>query len=86
VGNTINKELSKPYSVNPDVSDYTSRANSLAVSIKHFPESSRKMKIKKAYPLSPRSYEIMSDLADSSKHGKLDKKGRECVLTVAFYV
>ncbi len=78
----LNKELSKPYSVNPDISDYTIRANSIAVSIKHFPEACRKMKAKDLIQES-QSYEIMSDLADSSKHGKLNKKGRECRLTVA---
>lgn len=77
----LNIELRQPYSVNPQISDFTSRANSLAVSVKHLPEYSQKIVAKALIPDS-RSYEIISDLADTSKHGELRSSGRECALSV----
>lgn len=78
----LNAELSKAFSMNPEINDFTTKANSLAVSIKHFPEACQKIKPEVLVPES-RSYEIMSDLADSSKHGELRKQERECKLDVA---
>jgi len=77
----LNIELGQPYSVNPQISDFTSIANSLAISVKHLPESAQKIMTKELIPDS-RSYEIISDLADSSKHGELRSAGRECTLSV----
>lgn len=78
----LNIELSKPNSIHPEISDFTIRATSLAVSIKHIPEVCKGIKSKPLIPES-RSYEIMSDLADSSKHGELDKSERDCKLRVS---
>lgn len=76
---TLNRDLSVAFSVDPELSDFTARANSLAVFIKHFPEVTRNIKWKTLVPKS-RSYEIMSDLADSAKHRRLASSTRECQL------
>ena len=78
----LNAELGTAYSMNPEISDFTNQANSLAVCIKHISEACQKIKPEVLIPQS-RSYEIMSDLADSSKHGELRKSGRECKLSVS---
>ena len=78
----LNTELGGAYSINPEINDFVTRANSLAVSIKHFPESSKQVKPEALIPES-RSYEIMSDLADSSKHGELRRPARKCTVRVA---
>jgi len=77
----LNADLSKPFSMNPTINDFTTRAQALAVSIKHFPEAQSGAKIKELATQS-RPYEVMSDLADSFKHGKLKKSGRQCKLLV----
>jgi len=79
---TLNLELGRAFSMNPDMNDFIARASSLAVSIKHIPEACAKMK-PEALISESRSYEIISDLADSSKHGALRDPGRECKLAVA---
>jgi len=78
---TINRELGHTYSVDPEVSDYTSGASGLAVTIKHFPEVTRNIKARSLINKS-RAYEIISDLADSTKHRRLAKSTRECELRV----
>lgn len=79
---TLNNELGTPFALNPEINDYVTRAVSLAVSIKHLPEALQKLKPK---DLSSRNkaYEIISDLADSSKHGELRDTTRECKLSSA---
>ena len=77
----LNFELSKPYAINPEMSDFMSNAISLAISIKHFLENSAGLKIKDLISESS-SFEVISDLADSGKHGKLYKKERECSLSI----
>jgi len=79
---TLNQDLSKPFSMNPEINDFITKAIGLAVSIKHFPESTQKMKPETLVPESL-DYSIISDLADSLKHGELRKPQRECKLTVA---
>jgi hypothetical protein len=79
---TLNNELSKAFSMNPEINDFTTRANSLAVSIKHIAEACQKIKPEVLIP-ECRPYEIISDLADSSKHGELRKPERECKLSVS---
>ncbi len=76
---SLNRDLSLAFSVDPELSDFATRANGLAVSIKHFPEVTREMKSKTLVPKS-RSYEIISDLADSAKHRRLASSIRECQL------
>lgn len=77
----LNKQLSFPFSVNTSISDFTNKATSLSVSIKHFPENTHNLKpkdlIKESEP-----YKIFSDLADSSKHGKLNDDRRQCSIYV----
>lgn len=75
----LNHDLSVPFSVDPELSDFTTRANGLAVFIKHFPEVIQNIKSKRLIPKS-RCYEIMSDLADSAKHRRLASSTRECRL------
>lgn len=75
----LNRQLSLPFSVNTSISNFTNRASSLAVSIKHFPESTHDLKPKDLITQSE-SYKIFSDLADSLKHGKLFDYRRQCSL------
>ncbi|HEX6171653.1 MAG TPA: hypothetical protein VFZ33_18345 [Chitinophagaceae bacterium] len=77
----LNKQLSFPFSVNTSVSDFTNNAANLSVSIKHFPESSHNLKPKDLI-LESESYKIISDLADSLKHGMLSNESRQCSIFV----
>ncbi|MBP6310896.1 MAG: hypothetical protein KA408_01400 [Flavobacteriales bacterium] len=79
---TLNQELSRPFSMNPEVNDYVTKAIAIAVALKHFPESTKKIKPETLVPDSL-DYSIISDLADSAKHGELRKPERECKLTVS---
>ncbi|GEP52750.1 hypothetical protein FNO01nite_34220 [Flavobacterium noncentrifugens] len=79
---TLNRQLSAAFSMNPAINDFITTANSLTVSIKHLPESILKLKPEDLSKES-RPYEIISDLADSLKHGELRKPERECKLSVA---
>jgi hypothetical protein len=76
---TLNRQLSFPFSINTSISDFTNKASSLAVSIKHFPENSHGLKPKDLIEESE-SYKIFSDLADSLKHGALSDNRRQCSL------
>jgi len=64
---TFNQELSRPFSMNPGINDFITRANALALAIKHLPESAKKIKPKNLIKESL-AYSIISDLADSKKH------------------
>jgi hypothetical protein len=77
----LNKELSKSFSLNPTINDYTTRAYALAVSIKHTPEANQKAHLQEVL-LQARPYEVISDLADSFKHGILRNSTRQCTLVV----
>jgi len=79
---TLNQELSRPFSLNREINDYITKANSLAVTIKHLPESTQKIK-SETLASESLDYSIISDLADSLKHGELRKPERECRLTVS---
>jgi len=79
---TLNQELSRPFSMNPGINDFITRANALALAIKHLPEAAKKIKPKNLIKESL-AYNIISDLADSKKHGELSKPERECKLTVS---
>ncbi|HLG33620.1 MAG TPA: hypothetical protein VI757_01965 [Bacteroidia bacterium] len=79
---TLNRELVTPFSMNPAINDFVTKANALAVSIKHIPEANQNIK-PDALIKESQSYEIISDLADSFKHGELRKPERECKLTVS---
>ena len=79
---TLNRQLSAPFSMNPDINDFITTASALAVAIKHLPEATLKAKPENLAKES-QSYEIMSDLADSLKHGELRKSARECKLNVS---
>jgi len=77
----LNRELSFPFSINTSISDFTNRASSLAVTLKHFPENTHNLKPKNLIAESD-AYKIFSDLADSLKHGKLTDERRQCVIYV----
>jgi hypothetical protein len=79
---TLNQELSRPFSMNPEVNDFVTKANGLAVAIKHLPESTQKIKPETLVAESL-DYSIVSDLADSMKHGELRKPERECRLSIS---
>src|SRR5688572_6424551 len=79
---TLNRELATAFSMNPSINDFITKTNALAVSIKHIPEATQKIK-PEVLAKENQSYEIISDLADSVKHGKLRKPKRECKLTVS---
>jgi hypothetical protein len=76
---TLNRHLSLPFSINTSISDFTNKASSIAVSIKHFPENSHGLKPKDLLEESE-PYKIFSDLADSLKHGELNDSRRQCSL------
>lgn len=77
----LNRKLSLPFSVNTSISDFTISAGSLAVSLKHFPENTHNLNLKTLLSES-QPYTIISDLADSIKHGKLKDERRQCSLYV----
>jgi hypothetical protein len=79
---TINRQLGSPFSMNPAINDFITTASALTVSIKHLPEAIMKIK-PEVLAQESQSYEIISDLADSLKHGELRKPERECKLTVS---
>ena len=79
---TINRQLGSPFSMNPAINDFVTTASALTVAIKHLPEAMMKIK-PEVLAQESQSYEIISDLADSLKHGELRKPERECKLTVS---
>lgn len=79
---TLNKELSNEFSMNPEINDFITKAKHLTIAIKHFPESTKKIKPETLVPDSL-DYSIISDLADSLKHGELYNSQRECKLSVS---
>jgi hypothetical protein len=79
---TINRQLGSPFSMNPAINDFVTTASALTVAIKHLPEAIMKIK-PEVLAQESQSYEIISDLADSLKHGELRKPERECKLTVS---
>ncbi|WP_430402478.1 hypothetical protein [Fluviicola sp.] len=78
----LNKELSKEYSVSPQHSVYINMANALAVSLKHLAESNGGPKSSELNKLSE-DYLLISDLADTKKHGKRDNPLRSCKISTA---
>lgn len=78
----LNHGLSKPLAVSPTINDFITQATGLAVAIKHFPESTNGIKAKALLSEST-EYEIISDLADSLKHGTLGKPERQCSLSIS---
>lgn len=79
---TLNRQLAAPFSMNPAINDFVTTASALTLAIKHLPEAILKVK-PEILAKESRSYEIISDLADSLKHGELRKPERECKLTVS---
>ena len=79
---TLNQQLAAPFSMNPAINDFITIANALTVSIKHLPEAIAKIK-PEVLTKELQSYEIISDLADSLKHGKLRRPERECKLSIS---
>lgn len=79
---TLNKILGIPFSMNQTSNDFITTAKSLAITIKHLPENSQKINLKSLIKES-HPYEIMYDLADSMKHGKLNNPERDCRLTIS---
>lgn len=79
---TLNQILRIPFSMNSTSNDFITTSKSLAITIKHLPENSQNIElrslIKESLP-----YEIMYDLADSLKHGKLRNSERDCQLTIS---
>lgn len=79
---TLNRQLATQFSMNPAINDFVTTASALTVAIKHLPEAI--LKIKPEFLAKElKSYEIISDLADSLKHGGLRKAERECKLSVS---
>jgi hypothetical protein len=77
----LNSALSKPYAIEPGISDFSRIASSLAVAIKHSAEINGlaiKVLEQESTP-----YKIMSDVADASKHGALRDASRNNTLTVS---
>lgn len=79
---TLNQQLSAPFSMNPAINDFITTAKALTLAIKHLPEAILKVK-PEILAKESQSYEIISDLADSLKHGELRKPERECKLSVS---
>jgi len=73
--------LSKQYAFQPDLSDITRLAGSIAVSIRHQIDTSE-LPDKEANALSL-AHQIISDAADYFKHGNLRDKERNSPITVA---
>lgn len=78
----LNKELSKEYSVSPEHSVFINKANALAVSLKHLAESHGGPKSSDLNKLSE-DYLLISDLADTKKHGKRNNLSRTCKISTA---
>jgi hypothetical protein len=78
----LNKLLTKPYCVQPELSSITKIATDISISISHFAEVT---KIAKRWDACKDSLEneIMIDIADKSKHGTLKKKSRENNISVS---
>lgn len=79
---SLNKDLNKPFSMNPEINDFITKAKYLANVIKHFPESTMNIK-PKTLVAGSLDYSIISDLADSIKHGALHNTQRECNLSIS---
>src|SRR4051794_35763570 len=77
----LNAALSRPYAVQPGISDFTLMTGSLAVSIKHLAEMNGLAIRELAFESQP--YRVMSDVADASKHGELKDKDRNNSLVVS---
>lgn len=78
----LNRLLLIPFSMNSTTNDFITTSKALAISIKHLPENSQNIKPKSLIKDS-KPYEMMSDLADSMKHGKLNNSERDCRLTIS---
>jgi hypothetical protein len=68
--------------MNPEINDFVTKASVLAIAIKHFPEANQKIEPRELIKESA-AYSIISDLADSLKHGELRKNERVSKLTVS---
>jgi hypothetical protein len=79
---TLNHQLARQFSMNPAINDFVTKASALTMSLKHLPEAILKIK-PEILAKDSKSYEIISDLADSLKHGELRKTERECKLIVS---
>lgn len=78
----LNLDLAIPLSMHPEINDFITKASSLSVTLKHFPEANKNIRPNTLIPKS-QSYEIISDLANSFKHGKLRKSKRECQISIS---
>ena len=76
----LNELLSKPFAFQPELSDITRLAGSLAVAIRHQPEIAN---VDKSVTISEsKEQKIMRDVADAWKHGILDQPNRRNALSV----
>jgi len=77
----LNGILSQPFALQPDLSDVTRMATSLAIAIKHQAD----LRNAKRGVVDRESFEnrVMSDVADSAKHGDLRDSTRNNKLSVA---
>lgn len=78
----LNRELGKHYSVSPQHSVFLNKAHALAISLKHIAEAKAGLKPKDLNLLSD-SYKLISDLADTKKHGRRDNPAREYIITTS---
>ncbi|WP_426330121.1 hypothetical protein [Pedobacter sp. R-06] len=81
----LNDSLISNLVLNKNSNDFLTNASNLATAIKHFPESTLKFK---PFDLSKEniSYQIISDLSDSAKHGDLSNPKRQCDLILTSLV
>lgn len=78
----LNELLSQPYCVEPGLSTFTKMATDIATSISHFAENSG-IETREKVGQSCLSNQIMIDISDMSKHGKLRKTDRENKINVS---
>lgn len=77
----LNELLVQRYAFQPDLSDVTRLASSLAVAIKHYAEHASVHR--KIVDTESVDNKLMSDVADAAKHGKLANSSRDNRLYVA---
>ncbi|MCG3685359.1 hypothetical protein L5F35_03925 [Aliarcobacter butzleri] len=78
----LNELLSQPYCVEPGLSTFTKMATDIATSISHFAETSG-IETREKGAKACLSNQIMIDIADMCKHGKLRKSDRENEINVS---
>ena len=76
----LNLRLGMQHAIQPEISDFTRMAYALSVMIKHFAEPDVKPK---NASIESQAYKVISDVADASKHKKLDVDSRNNTLILS---